>query len=107
MGAEPSRRLFGGQTAVQSVLANVTNREAAGIRLKRAHAFVAGGVAACAVLASVAAIATLSAAPSARVVAMTASNPQPHALVAVAARTLAGQDQSNPTIRRFTGRVGE
>jgi hypothetical protein len=86
------------------------------LRSTRARALAAGGLSAAAVLAILAAATLPSASPGSRAAASAPlaraqqplSRPQPHALVAVAERTLAAaaEAQSDPSIRRFTGRVG-
>ena len=107
MAAEPSRRLiFGGQTAVQSVTAIFTAGERARARMGHGRALLAGAFAASAVLAITAALALPSTAPPSRAAATSAAKPQARTLVSVAARTLAGQAESDPSVRRFTGRVG-
>jgi murein DD-endopeptidase MepM/ murein hydrolase activator NlpD len=79
-----------------------------GTRLKRGHALAAGGIAACGVLATIAAVALPTAAPSSRAAASVPLPPPSRTLVSVAKRTLAAaaQDEADPTVRRFTGRVG-
>jgi murein DD-endopeptidase MepM/ murein hydrolase activator NlpD len=91
---------------VQSLLANVANREGLGARLRRGHVLAAGGFVSCAVLATIAAIALPSTTPSSRAVASVPLPPK--TLVSVAQRTLAASAQSDadPTIRRFSGKVG-
>ena len=106
MRPEPSRRLLGGNPAVQSLLARVANGDATGSRLTRKHALAICGVAAGAAVVAIAAIALPSAAsPSRGVVSL---QERRTTLVSVAQRTLAAaaQNESDPTIRRFTGRVG-
>ena len=79
----------------------------------RARAIAAGALGSAALLAITAAIALPSASPGSRASAASASAsaPAPQAteqrtLVGVAERTLAAQSQTDPGIRRFTGRVG-
>jgi murein DD-endopeptidase MepM/ murein hydrolase activator NlpD len=91
---------------VESVGAITSAREGSGFRLSRGRALAAGGVAAFALLAITAATALPSSAPPPR--AAEAPPPKPHALVAVAQRTLAAAAGSSaePGVRRFTGTVG-
>jgi hypothetical protein len=88
---------------VQLLLANDGNGEAARTRLTH-RALIAGGIGACVVIA-IAALAMPSASPADSAAAMSAA--KSHTLIAVLARTLSEQDQSDPTIRRFAGRVGQ
>jgi len=107
MEPEPSRRLYsGGKTAVQSLRAIFAAGEGSGSRPGRGRVLAAGAIGTCALLAITAAAALPSAAPPGRAGASPAPLRKPHALVAVAARTLAAQAESDPATRRFTGRVG-
>jgi murein DD-endopeptidase MepM/ murein hydrolase activator NlpD len=82
--------------------------EGSGSRLSRARALAGAALGAAALLAITAATALPSAAPPGRSAATPAPAraPRPHALVDVARRTLAAGPESDPEIRRFTGRVG-
>ena len=91
---------------MESVGAITSAREGSGFRLSRGRALAAGGVTAFALLAITAATALPSSAPPAR--AAEAPPPKPHALVAVAQRTLAAASENSAElgVRRFTGTVG-
>jgi murein DD-endopeptidase MepM/ murein hydrolase activator NlpD len=109
MITEPSRRLLGGNPAVQSLVASIADREISGVRLTRGHAIAAGAFAASAILAITAAIALPSTARSNGAAAASAP-------VAPAAPQYLGNEEqisapappanSDPTSKRFTGRVG-
>ena len=91
---------------MESVGAITSAREGSGFRLSRGRALAAGGVAAFAFLAITAATALPSSVSPPR--AAEAPPPKPHALVAVAQRTLAAASENSAElgVRRFTGTVG-
>lgn len=92
---------------MQSLPANIATREGASARLVRRRALIAAGVAAVAIFA-VAAVALPSAAPSSRAVAsVPIAPPRSQVLVDSAdVPSTAPVADTDPTIRRFTGRVG-
>lgn len=99
---------MGGNSAVQSLLANIATDEGTGTRLSRRRALIAGALAASVILAITTAMALPPAAPSSRASAsVPLPSPQP--------RFVSGADttptsvpvaDSDPTVRRFTGVVG-
>jgi murein DD-endopeptidase MepM/ murein hydrolase activator NlpD len=101
---------------VEAFGASISGNQTSGFRLRRGRAFVAGGLAASALLAITAATALPSRPPSSRPVASPDLGPTSHqkTLIGIAQRTLAATSTeaasadaaSDSTIRRFTGRVG-
>jgi murein DD-endopeptidase MepM/ murein hydrolase activator NlpD len=84
------------------------NGEKLGLRMKRAHVLVAGGLSVFVILATFATITLPTGAPSNRATASVPLAGRPQTLIKVAKQTLAANasDQSNLTTRRFTGVVG-
>jgi murein DD-endopeptidase MepM/ murein hydrolase activator NlpD len=110
MAVEPSRRLFGGHPAVQSLLrASIAKGEGTGVRLSRRPAILAAGLAGAAVLAITAVAALPSVVPSGRATAARPSiKPQSSAFVAKAVDQIQqAASESDPGSRRFSGRVGD
>ena len=108
MAAEPSRALiFGGHPAVQSLsLARIAKGDGEGARLNGRPLLLAAGLAGVAIFAITAVAALPSAAPSSRAsAAHPAVTPRAARLVPVASVQPAAAE-TDPSIRRFTGRVG-
>src|SRR5689334_16395588 len=108
MVAEPSRRLFGGHTAVQRLpRTSIAFGVGPFARLRNGRVALGAGLAASAVLALTAAAALPSTVPPSRARAATAPAPQPQYLgVAAEAPVVKASAESDPNIRRFTGQVG-
>lgn len=89
-------------------LASIAKGEGAGARLNRRPALLAAGLAGAAILAITAAAALPSAAPSSHAVAAHSTVPTPPArhVAAVDDSANPAAAESDPAIRRFTGRVG-
>ena len=108
MVAEPSRRLFGGHTAVQLLpRTSIAFVDGPFARLRNGRVAFGAGLAASAVLALSAATALPSTVPASRARAAPAPAPQPRYLgVSAEAPAVKASAETDPNIRRFSGQVG-